>query len=98
MDDEEARIIIRDLDNDKQKLLKEIARLKRLEADLNSTEAAVGISGLYAKKDAENEALRIAAQELLDKIDAVGTKDGDESDRVFARYEFEDLRTALGSK
>ena len=44
------------------------------------------------------ERLRGAAFELLEKIDAVGTPDGEESDRVFARYEFEDLRSALTAK
>ena len=48
-----------------------------------------------AAEQKENARLRKAAQTLLDKMDEAGTIDGDESDRVFARYEFDDLRAAL---
>lgn len=72
------------------------------EYDTHALDYIISIHHHYSRVEAERDALResrarlvAAASDLLELMDSVGEADGNETNRVFPRYEFDNLRATV---
>jgi cysteinyl-tRNA synthetase len=80
--------VIRNLNEEKFALQKKV---KKYEDDINLTEAALGISGIYARKEEQIDALELRNRELEEALEKIASSDGINSD--FSQFDVRDIES-----